>query len=162
MANKNQYYPGTPGNARDIHNLWDRVNYLIDQLNEMRGLLETLAQGTSSISAKSKQLEVSLATVQDALTQGTTFAGTGNDSLNSTTQISGSGVGYSFSQNSAGVVTMTVSNPATARGAIDAAEAQAPAGAPATITLAKITPAGLDGSLSITAEGTINAFTAPT
>jgi hypothetical protein len=51
---------------------------------------------------------------------------------------------------------------ATARAGIQAAAIQAPAGAPATITLVKVTGGGSNGSITITAEGTISAFVAPT
>lgn len=76
---------------------------------------------------------------------------------------SGGATGYTFTGGpitSSGTLTMSVSSQATARGAIGAAQAQSIAGA--TIPLAKITGGGVDGSITVNAEGVVTAYVAPT
>lgn len=159
---QNQYFPGLPGNIepsvrKAIEDLFDRVNFLIQNQAEFGRSVEQV--GIES-ARRVDQLQIALASVQDAQTQGSTFASSEGISLNPTTQASGGGTGYTFTQNSAGVLTMSVSNAATARGAISAAQSGA-VGA-GTVTLAKLTPAGTDGSISYNADGCITAVVAPT
>lgn len=75
------------------------------------------------------------------------------------TSINGGSTGYTFSM-SGTTYTMSVSNAATVRSSISAAQKQSVAAG--SVTLLKLTGPGTDGSITITAEGTISAYTAPT
>lgn len=80
--------------------------------------------------------------------------------------IDGSTSGFSISTTSGGgsafTQSITISNPATARTALNAAQRATPAIAGATIPLAKITGGGVDGSIQVNSEGIIVSYTAPT
>lgn len=79
-------------------------------------------------------------------------------SFSSASGFSGSAVG------AANTVTfaITVSNAATARSNLGAAAKASPAIVGATIPLAKITGGGVDGSITVNAEGIVTAYVAPT
>jgi len=74
--------------------------------------------------------------------------------------ISGTGVGAAFGTSPS--FSMSISNASTFRGAISAAAKANPAIVAATIPLAKITGGGVDGSITVNAEGIVTAYVAPT
>ena len=83
----------------------------------------------------------------------------------SITIVSGGGAGFSITPSGTpGQLSLSVgvSNAATARGALNAAEKATPAITGAVIPLAKITGGGADGSLTVNAEGIVTAYVAPT
>lgn len=92
-------------------------------------------------------------------------AQTWNSATGSVSSVDADGgvTGYDFTGGpitSSGTLTMVVNNAATARSAIGAAAAQSIVGT--TIPLAKITGGGVDGSITVNAEGVVTAYVAPT
>jgi len=138
--------------------LWQRVNYL---LNELGSLKEQLSKVNFS-AGQVQGLQTQVAAAADALTQLQTFVGKGQTQFVGTNDtLAVNGVGMTIS-GSTGSGTITISNAATFRAAISAAAKASPALAPAVIPLFKITGGGVDGSITVNAEGIITAYTAPT
>lgn len=144
-----------PTMRRTIQDLFDRVNFLLDQVG-------TLAKAPTVEESRVRALEVSLQAAQDALAAGTTFVGFGQNlpgALTGSVNFLATGVGMSISGPSSGA-TISITNAATFRGAINAAISGAVAAH--TITLAALTGGGTQGSITWNADGTITAFTDPT
>ena len=73
--------------------------------------------------------------------------------------------GFSVASSAAGnqlTLSVTITNAATARGGLGAAAKASPAIVGAVIPLAKITGGGVDGSITVNAEGIVTAYVAPT
>ena len=136
--------------------LWQRVNYLLGELGQMK---QELAQARFS-EGQIKGLQTQIQAASDSLTQLQTFVGKGSTQFVSTSSsLSASGVGMTIT-GSIGSGTIAISNAATFRAAISAPAKANIVGA--TITLAKITGGGTDGSITVSAEGVITAYVQPT
>lgn len=159
-----QYYPGFPADINPqlkqiIHELWLRVNTLVEQTQQLQGggkQVEALSQQVS-------QTRVAIQAVQDTLTQGSAFVGFGANTATppdvTSVNLSATGVGFTITgSTSTGIITVT--NAATARSAINAAEKESPG--VHTITLAPITALGTPGSITWSADGVVSAFVDPT
>lgn len=85
---------------------------------------------------------------------GPTVAVAGSSASGFTVSASGAGNTLTFS--------LAVTNAATARSNLGAAAKASPAIVAATIPLAKITGGGVDGSITVNAEGIVTAYVAPT
>lgn len=158
----NQYQPGFPADVdpkirRIVQDLFDRVNFLLRELEALKSKIDS---SSGKFEAQSKQLAVSIQAAQDALTTAQTFVGFGTtvaSAMNVT--LTANGVGFQITGPSNGA-TISVTSASTARTAINAAQKESPT--PGTITLAKITGGGVNGSLTISADGVISAYVAPT
>jgi hypothetical protein len=147
-----------PTMRRTIQDLFDRVNFLIGEVEKMKAG----GMGLAPLETKVAALEVSLQAATDAGAAGTTFVGFGQNlpaALTGSVNFLATGVGMQISGPS-GSATITIVTPATFRAAIVAAVATA-VGAH-TITLAALTGGGTQGSISWNADGTITAFVDPT
>lgn len=157
----NNYYPGRM-DERSFRQLWDRVTYILQRIEAMDA--EEVPPDTVR-QADVAGLKVAIQAVQDQLTQSSTFVNAGNNAFTPTdttsVALAGSGDGIDLSgTTAAGVV--NVSNAAALRTAAGAAAAANPAIVGAVIPLAKITGGGADGSITVSTEGIITAYTAPT
>lgn len=118
-ASSNQYYPGRPPGVepqlwRSIEELWTRINYLITRLDAV--------PTQEALEARVRQSEVSLQAAADALTAGSAFVGFGNSQpISMDPTIGGSSLGLTFG-GVASAITLTVTNAATFRTAISAAQ----------------------------------------
>ena len=138
--------------------LWQRVNYLLGELGQMK---QELAQARFS-EGQIKCLQTQIQAASDSLTQLQTFVGKGSTQFVSTSDsLSASGVGMTIT-GAIGSGTIAISNAASFRSAISAAAKASPAIVGATITLAKITGGGTDGSITVNAEGIVTAYVQPT
>lgn len=150
----NQYSPANP--ASTDQQLWGRVNFLLSELQAIKSAM----QGLQKPSAEIKGLQVQIQAAADSLTELQTFVGKGNAQFVSTSSsLSATGVGMTIT-GSIGSGTIAISNAATFRSAISAAQ-KTSVGAH-TITLAKLTPAGTNGSISWNADGCVSAYVDPT
>lgn len=146
------YYPSFSGrlDPKDqlaIRHLYDRVNYVLDRVGKAPD--GTTPQRTIDLHTQVRKLSVALQAVQDSLVQSTTFVGFGNSQPVSTSlAISGSGIGYIFTESSPGILTMSVASASTARSAIGAAASGA------NTDLTSIT--GLTGAVQAAANNAIN------
>ena len=115
-----QYFPGFPANIdpslrKTIQHLYDRINYLIGQV-------ETGRQVPSEITRRIGTTEVALQAVQDALTTGSAFVNFGQTQpISGTISFTASGIGLLIAGPSTGA-TISVTNAATTRAAISAAQ----------------------------------------
>ena len=152
MANqpRRQFYANSE-TFQDIASLVREVQDLRRQLDELKGVPSALKPA-----GLSHAINIPAASDPNATAQ---VYGAGFNPNVPITAIDGGSTGYSFSM-SGTTYTMAVSNAATARSAISAAAKQAVAAG--TVTLLKLTGPGANGSITITAEGTISAYTAPT
>lgn len=157
-----RYSPSIPstldeGTRQILRQLIDRVNYLLT-LKPSAG--STLAKKTGPSTPSG--MNVAIQAAQDSLTQQQTFVGFGQaQPISADQQIGGTTLGLTFS-GAASSITLTVTNALTFRSAIQAAAKANPALTPATIPLAKITPTGTDGSITVNAEGIVTAYVLPT
>lgn len=115
-----QYFPGFPPSVdpslrKMIQHLYDRVNYLVSQVEQ---------QGQANIvESRIRKTEVALQAVQDALTTGQTFVAFGNSQpIADTTSLTmlATGIGLQVAGPSSGA-TISVTNAAAARTALGAA-----------------------------------------
>lgn len=136
-----------------LYTLIDQLQKRISELEKIAGTGNTAQTGPAGLSSS-----VNIPALADPQATAQVYGQGFNPSV-TVTAILGGSTGYSFSM-SGTTYTMVVSNAATARSAISAAQAQAPGAT--TVTLAKITPAGANGSLTWSAEGVITAVTLPT
>jgi hypothetical protein len=146
--------------AQEIRHLWDRLNYVLGQIDE----LKEVPRGTSTeqLTQQVGGLQVALQAVQDSLTTGRTFVAFGESQpVGDTTSvaIAGASNGLTFAGTSS-ALTFTVTGAATFRAAIGAPAAASIVAT--TLTLAKITGGGADGSLTLSSEGVVTAYVAPT
>lgn len=157
-----QYHPGvpqaTPDNvAQEIRRLWDRLNYALSQID----LLRAIPRGTGTTSPESAE-RVALQAASDPLTRGRAFVAFGESQPvgdPTSVAVAGASNGLTFS-GATNALSFVVTSAASFRAAIGAAAATA-VGAH-TMTLAKITAGGTNGSLSWNADGAITAFVDPT
>lgn len=158
-----QYYPSFPSSLDGatiqlFKQLWDRVNFLIDRLS-------TIEQTTAPVlrlDGEVSRLKVAIQAASDNLTQGRTFVAFDQSqpvSDQSAVSLAGLTNGLTFSGTTS-TVSFSVTSAATFRSAIGAAASTGIVGV--TLTLAKITGGGTDGSITLTAEGTVSAYVAPT
>lgn len=157
----NNYYPGRM-DERSFRQLWDRVTYILQRLEAQDA--ETVPKDVVR-QADLAGLRVAIQAVQDDLTQSQTFVNAGNNAFTPTDQtalaVAGSGDGITLSGQTDSIV-VNVSSPAALRSAAEAARVATPAIVGATITLAKITGGGTDGSLTVNSEGIITSYIVPT
>lgn len=152
----NQFVPALSGSAELA--IWQRVNYLLSELGSVKQQVADAKFGESQI----KGLQTQIQAASDTLTELQTFVGKGQTQFVSTSSsLSASGVGMTIT-GSIGSGTIAISNAVSFRGAIGAAAKATPAIVGATITLAKITGGGTDGSITVNAEGIVTAYVQPT
>lgn len=138
------------------------VELLVAQINRLQERLDAIAPANPSASAPATPQglahAVTIPAVADPNATAQVFAPGINPNV-ALTSVAGGSTGYTF--NMVGTVeTMAVSNAATARAAIGAAQAATPG---ATVfPIPKLTALGANGSITITADGVISAWTAPT
>lgn len=114
VKSPNLYYPPTT-NAVD-RAAWDRINFLLRQIEEINERLTGLGSGEQA--RKIGELQVQIAAVQDQLTQGGTFVNAGQSAFSpSSLTISASGDGITISGASDAAVINIVS-PSTTRSAL--------------------------------------------
>lgn len=151
-----QYTP--PNTQIADRELWNRVNFLLTEINSLK--LEM--KGLSGAGSRLDGLQTQIQAASDSLTELQTYVGKGQTQFVSTSSsLSASGVGMTIT-GSIGSGTISISNAASFRIAISAAAKANPAIAPATIPLAKITGGGVDGSITVNAEGIVTAYVLPT
>jgi len=138
------------------------VELLVAQINRLQERLDAIAPANPSASAPATPQglahAVTIPAVADPNATAQVFAPGINPNV-ALTSVAGGSTGYTFNMVRT-VETMAVSNAATARAAIGAAQASG-FGA-GTATLAKLTALGANGSISWNADGCITAYTAPT
>jgi len=154
----NKYFPSIPDNLDPrlkalLQQLWLRVNHLI----EVQGKVVESKKGGKGIIPTPN---VSIPAASDSLLGGQTYANPdGTQFSSNSVNISASGDGLSV-QGSSGAAVINVDNAATFRSAIGVS---LPTGVTAhTITLAKLTPAGANGSITWDANGWVTAYVDPT
>lgn len=154
----NRYIPPTTDKSQLA--IWQRVNWMLDELDRLNQRLEGL--GTGQQARLIADLRVQIAAVQDELTQAQTFVGAGGTNFNATgASLTATGDGLEITGTTgAGVINVT--SPSALRAAAEAARVATPAIVAATIPLAKITGGGVDGSISVNVEGIVTAYVAPT
>lgn len=139
-----------------LQDLWDRMNYFV----QIVGAPSAKGSATTLVDQVSK-LQVVLQTVQDSLTQQSTFVGFGVSSpVAPTASVSflASGIGLEIAGSSSAAV-ISVTSAAATRAAIDAAQRGAPGAH--TITLAALTGGGAQGSITWNADGVVTAYVDP-
>jgi len=158
-----QYYPSFPNSLDSqtvqlFKQLWDRVNFLIERLDT----LQQVAAPVGQLQGEVGRLKVALQAASDTLTQGRTFvAFDQSQPVSDAIAVSLAGLtnGLTFSGTTS-TVTFTVTNAATFRSSVGAATSTGITAT--TLTLAKITGGGSNGSITLTADGCISAYVAPT
>jgi len=152
----NQFVPALSGSAELA--LWQRVNYLLNELGSVKQQIVDAKFGEGQI----KGLQTQIQAASDTLTELQTFVGKGQTQFVSTSSsLSASGVGMTIT-GSIGSGTISITSASSFRSAISAAAKASPAIVGATITLAKITGGGTDGSITVNAEGIVTAYVQPT
>lgn len=110
----NRYIPPTTDKAQLA--VWQRINWMLDELERINGRLEGLGVGDQARVIEG--LRVQIAAVDDAQTQAQTFVGAGGTSFNATgTSLNASGVGLAIT-GTTGSASITVTNAGTFRAAI--------------------------------------------
>ena len=142
-----------PRVAQILENLLDRVNYLLSRSAPDGGNVNARRTGVGS----APQQSVSLAAASDPLLSGSALVGAGDANfVGQSVPLTAIGAGITISGPSSGA-TVSVTNAAMFRSAIGVAGVAAH-----TITLAKITPTGTDGSITWDANGWVTAYVDPT
>lgn len=145
-----------PRVAQIIEHLLDRVNYLLGRSAPVETNVNARRTGVGT----RPQQSVSLAAASDPLLSGGALVSAGDSNfVGQSVPLAATGVGFTISgTSSAGVIAVT--NAAAARSALGIT---LPTGVTAhTITLAKITPAGANGSITWDANGWVTAYVDPT
>mgnify|MGYP000959834717 CR=1 FL=1 len=140
---------------QELIRLYDLVNRLQDEITALK-----VGQSGASNPAVQRGLQSSVAipAIADPQASAQVYPTGFNPSVN-ISSVSGGSTGYTFTVSN-GIATMSVSSAATVRSSIGAAQSSG-IGA-GTATLAKLNPAGANGSISWNADGCITAYTAPT
>lgn len=151
-----QYTP--PNTQIQDRELWNRVNFLLTEISNLKLEMRGLGQAGNQLDGLQTQIQAA----SDSLTELQTFVGKGQTQFVSTSSsLAANGVGMTIT-GSIGSGTIAISNAASFRSAISAAAKANPAIVPATIPLAKITGGGVDGSITVNAEGIVTAYVLPT
>lgn len=142
-----------PRVAQIIEHLLDRVNYLLGRSAPVETNVSARRTGVGTGSQQS----VSLAAASDPLLAGSALVGAGDSNfVGQSVPITATGAGITISGPTS-AATVSVTNAATLRSAIGVTGVAAH-----TITLAKITPAGANGSITWDANGWVTAYVDPT
>lgn len=152
----NQFVPQLSQSAELA--LWQRINYLLNELGSLKQQLSQINFSEGQI----RGLQTQIQAASDTLTELQTFVGKGQTQFVSTSSsLSATGVGMTIT-GSIGSGTIAITSATSFRSAISAAAKASPAIVGATITLAKITGGGTDGSITVNAEGIVTAYVQPT